>query len=242
MSRFSRKTSKIVLFLGAPGVGKGTFASIITHTLKPTWKTLSLGDAMRHEVSNSSPLGLQIARRMSQGELVDDAVVNELCFRSLGSMMGDAGNDCVILDGYPRSLSQSEALMKHCVQRGEDTTILAVDIRLDEEVAIQKLLGRRICKTCNQGFNTADIVHGDYDMPAILPDPGTCGRDRCSPHLVERSDDTPTTIKRRFEVHAEETEPVLSYFRDRNMYLRFDVKKGVKDTRELLTLITDRLE
>ena len=84
---------------------------------------------------------------------------------------------------------------------------------------------------------------GDYDMPALLPDPDTCvlGRDKCSPHLVERSDDTPTTIKHRFAVHNKESEPVISYFREHDRLMSFSVKKGVKDTPELLDLILDRL-
>ena len=236
----------IILFLGAPGVGKGTFASIITQKMKPTWKTFSLGDAMRQKVSEFSPLGLKIAKMMSRGELVNDEVVNELCFRSLDAMLADDerdGENCIILDGYPRSLSQSEALLQHCKQKAEAVKILAVDIRLDEEVAIQKLLGRRICETCNQGFNMSDITGGSYDMPAILPNPKVCvlGRDKCFPLLVERNDDTLVTIKRRLAVHAEETEPVISYFRDRDMHFRFDVKKGVKDTPELLAQIMKHL-
>ena len=98
-------------------------------------------------------------------------------------MMREMGKTGIILDGYPRSLSQSEALLQHCKQKAEAVKILAVDIRLDEEVAIQKLLGRRICETCNQGFNMSDITGGSYDMPAILPNPKVCvlGRDKCFP-------------------------------------------------------------
>ena len=88
----------------------------------------------------------------------------------------------------------------------------------------------QVYQTCNEGFNTADIVHGSYDMPAILPDRETCvlGKEKCAPHLLERTDDTPTTIKHRFEVHTQETEPVISYFRECGMLMTFDVKKGLK--------------
>lgn len=254
--RASRPVGHLLLFLGAPGVGKGTFASIITKQ-RPRWKTLSIGEKMRHEVSLGTPLGVKISSRMKKGELVDDATVNELCFESLDSMLLDevqsAGegsgseNKCVILDGFPRSRAQSEALMNRYFKNSPiDATInsiLAVDIRLDEEVAVQKLLGRKVCQTCNQGFNTADIVHGSYDMPAILPDRETCvlGKEKCAPRLLERTDDTPSTIKHRFEVHTQETEPVISYFRERGMLMTFDVKKGVKDTPQLLDRILSRL-
>ena len=220
---------KIVVFLGAPGVGKGTFASLISQ--QKGWPTISIGEKMREEVASGTALGTRIADRMSRGELVEDNVVSELCFSVLDPLVAAApaeydGDDCtqgscVILDGFPRSVAQSAALLDYyslhhqrqhstaatkstAIKNSNSLTILAVDIRLDEHVAEQKLLGRQMCQTCKQGFNNAHVMHGQYDMPAIVAHPDTCvlGKDRCDPCMIGRNDDTPTTIQRRFEVYV----------------------------------------
>lgn len=226
---------KRIIFIGAPGVGKGTFAKLICKTTG--WSTVSMGEKMREEVKAGTDLGKTLAKRLANGELIEDDVVNSLLFKHLydisSNNSGTEFGQGVILDGYPRTVGQSEAF----VQRFGAS--LAVNIRLDQEVTIKKLLGRRLCKNCNESFNTAHVVEGDYDMPAILPE-SSCeqGRDHV---LMKRDDDTLESIKNRFELYTQKTEPILKHFDDEGMLVNFDVKKGVKDTPQLLALILQRL-
>ncbi len=231
-----------VVFIGAPGVGKGTFAGLICKTTG--WQTISIGEKMREEVRSGTELGFEIASRLKKGELIEDEVVNALASKHMDDIEHTAAKgtygEGVILDGYPRTVGQSEALVKHC--QGKDASILAVNIRLDKEVATRKLLGRRLCENCHGSYNTAHIVEDGYDMPAILPDPGACGcwhKSDCV--LVKRDDDTPESIKHRLGEYALKTTPIIKFFEDRGILEHFDVKKGVKDTPALLERILRRL-
>ena len=125
-----------VVFIGAPGVGKGTFAGLICKTTG--WGTISVGEKMREEVRTGTELGLKIAERLKNGELIEDEVVNTLAFKHLNAnrqptVKGDFGRG-VILDGFPRTVGQSEALVRHC--EGKVEQILAVNIRLDDEITM----------------------------------------------------------------------------------------------------------
>jgi adenylate kinase len=115
--------------------------------------------------------------------------------------------------------------------------LIAVHIMLDREVTIQKLLGRRLCKTCAKSFNTAHIVERGFDMPAILPDQKTCqftrGNQKCEPIFERRDDDTAQVIEKRLEDFDARNNCILEFYRERNALRSFEVKKGVKDVDSL---------
>ena len=105
---------------------------------------------------------------------------------------------------------------------------------MDRDVAASKLLGRRHCSLCGGSFNTTDVQHDGFDMPPILPTKTTCPRGKdaadCTEHLIKRDDDTMEIIHERFRVYDEQTDPVLAYFRAKDMLRDFSVKKGVADS------------
>ncbi len=123
------------------------------------------------------------------------------------------------------------------------SNICAVHIILNREVAIQKLLGRRLCTGCGGNFNIADVIHDGHMMPAILPKRESCplGFEKCqsSQNLVCRSDDTEETIATRFDVFEQSMAPILDFYRQRNQLKEFHVKKGVDDSEELIKLMVN---
>ena len=212
-----------VAFLGMAGAGKGFFAAICSRRLGLAH--LSMGDLLRAEAATDPALGERLAR----GELVDDATCLRLL--SAGISAARATSAGVLVDGVPRSLRQAELLE-------ERHRLWAVDIRLDPAVAREKLLGRRRCATCGEGFNLAHIVRDGFNMPAILPDPAKCSLGaECSPRLMMRDDDTAEVIDRRLEQHRREAEPILRFFEERGRLRLFQVRRGAEDAPKLVHLL-----
>jgi adenylate kinase len=135
----------------------------------------------------------------------------------------------------PRTLMQAELLHEILPD------LSVIHIILNREVAIQKLLGRRLCTGCGQNFNLADVLHDGHLMPAIRPNMKKCplGPVGCTSkqHLVTRSDDTETTISTRFDVFEETMAPILDFYRQRNHLKEFVVKRGIADSDELIKLM-----
>jgi adenylate kinase len=181
-------------------------------------------DMLRKEVDSGSAIGRQIAPILQSGALLSDDYINRIVLQELQRY--DQNQQGFILDGFPRTLLQAEYLHKHY-----PADILAVNIVLDRQVTIQKLLGRRICKTCGGNFNTAHIVSGGYDMPAILPDPRTCRMaPNCQVDLVKRDDDQEDVIQHRLQTFENNIQPIVQYYERKHRLLHFEVKKGIKDT------------
>lgn len=227
---------KHFVLIGAPGVGKGTFAKIFCESQH--WSHLSLGDLMRAEVKQGTVIGNKIKESITAGRLVPDELANEITFSYLASLSskkeGSRGGG-VLLDGYPRTVQQAELLLTKVDPRA----VVAIHLKMDQDVAVRKLLARVKCVPCQQAFNTANIIEDGYDMPALLPNPATCplGADKCKPVFERRSDDTQETIVRRFDEFRALTEPVLDVFAKRHLLREFVVKKGVADAPELLRVL-----
>jgi len=223
-----------VVFIGAPGVGKGTFAGIVCKQLG--WKHFNMGATMREHVAGGTPLGVCIRDELAAGKLLPDGVVNELALDYLGG--AGIGAD-VLIDGYPRTVGQAELLLS----KSKGHKLLAMHIKLDRWVCVEKLLARQECKTCGRGFNTAHIVTRGFDMPAILPNPSTCprGTDKCAPVLSTRNDDTRETIEHRFNEFYQRTQPVLDVFRAHGALSEFTVTKGIADAPALLKQLQERI-
>jgi adenylate kinase len=241
-----------IILIGAPGVGKGTFAKIIAK--QTGWKHICVGDILRQEVRNGTTLGKEIGAELDKGNLLPDKLINSIANKHLQHL--DASyvqttsaeqiakwGKAVLLDGYPRTLGQATSLTQRMINTNDKCANVAVHIALEPWVAVQKLLHRSECATCGDGFNTADVMSHGYDMPAILPSKSTCrlGASKCDPVLVNRNDDKEDIIASRMKEYGVKTMPIVHYYVGRGELAIFDVKKGVKDTPQLLQLMNERL-
>lgn len=192
----------IILF-GPPGAGKGTQAKRLTESLKIP--QISTGDMMRTERGAGTELGKQFDSYMSQGLLVPDALVLALFEKRLREP--DARNGA-ILDGYPRTVAQAEALdtLLELMGRRIDS-VVSIEVSLDE--MIERIVHRRTCESCGQ------IYHLRYNPP---PSPDACGN--CGGKLVQRADDTEEVVRKRYQEYLEKTAPILEHYK----------KKGVVKT------------
>jgi len=180
-----------LILLGAPGAGKGTQAEVISEHLHIP--TISTGNIIREALKSGSEMGEKARSYMDKGALVPDEVVIGIIKERL------AEDDCqngFILDGFPRTIPQAEALdrMGIVIDR-------VVDIEVADDVIARRVSGRRVCLACGATY------HIDYKKPAVE---GVCNK--CGDTLVQRKDDHPDTVKQRLSVYHEQTEPLKSYY------------------------------
>ena len=200
-----------LVFLGAPGVGKGTQADKIAAqygVLK-----ISTGDLLREAVRNQTQLGMQAKSFMDQGKLVPDSVVIGLVREKLSGKQCDAG---FVLDGFPRTVPQAEELGKVLAERqiGIDRV---VNFKVSREDVVRRLTGRRSCPKCQATF------HLDFAPPRSA---GVC--DRCGAELVQRSDDQRDAIETRLKVYDEQTAPLIQFYEQRNLLSHLDGSGSVE--------------
>jgi len=201
-----------VVFLGAPGVGKGTQADRIAaqyHVAK-----LSTGDLLREAVRNQTALGLEAKSYMDHGKLVPDAVVIGLVREKLADPSCANG---FVLDGFPRTVPQAEALGSVLASQGIALDRV-VNFQVSREDIVRRLSGRRSCPKCQSTF------HVDFAIPKI---DGIC--DRCGESLVQRSDDRRDAIEMRLKVYDEQTAPLVRYYQERGLLFQLD-GAGTVDT------------
>jgi adenylate kinase len=199
-----------VVFLGAPGVGKGTQADRIAaqcHVAK-----LSTGDLLREAVRNQTALGLEAKSYMDQGKLVPDAVVIGLVRERLADPSCTNG---FVLDGFPRTVPQAEALGSVLLSKGI-TLDRVVNFQVSREDIVKRLSGRRSCPKCQSTF------HVDFAVPKVS---GIC--DRCGESLVQRSDDRREAIETRLTVYDEQTAPLVRFYQDRGLLFQLEASGTV---------------
>jgi len=189
-----------VVILGPPGAGKGTCAKIIGEIYGIP--VITTGDMLRAAVVEMTPLGLTAKSYMDRGELVPDDLVNRLVTERLNEP--DA-QDGFILDGYPRSPRQAEALERILKTSGKKLNHV-LHIELEDEAIIGRLSRRRSCPRCGA------IFHLDNKPPRTS---GKC--DACDTELVQRDDDKPEVIRRRLEVYREKTRPLLDFYEKKGL-------------------------
>jgi adenylate kinase len=187
-----------VVLLGPPGSGKGTCSKIIGEIYGAP--VITTGDMLRAAVAKATPLGVTAKGYMDRGELVPDDLVNGLVAERLREP--DAA-DGFVLDGYPRSPRQAEALERMLEASGKRLDHV-LHVTLEDEVIIDRLSKRRSCPKCGA------IFHLENKPPRMN---GKC--DTCSTVLVQRDDDKPDVIRRRLEVYREKTRPVLDFYEKR---------------------------
>ncbi len=184
-----------LVFLGAPGAGKGTQAKRLVE--KYGIPQISTGDLLRAAVAAGTSLGKEAKAYMDRGELVPDSVVLGMVKERISQ------DDCkkgFILDGFPRNVTQAEALDKMLAEMNIPLDLaLNVDVSFDD--LMKRLTGRRTCKSCGQMYNV-------YYSPSKVE--GKC--DKCGGELFQRDDDKEETIRKRLEVYKAQTEPLIDYY------------------------------
>jgi adenylate kinase len=165
---------------------------------------ISTGDIFRHNMKNETELGLLAKSYVDRGELVPDSVTNEMVKDRLKHDDAQAG---FLLDGFPRNVLQAEVLRAILAQAG--TPLDAVlELSIDDAEIIARLSGRRTCRNCSASFHTI------YEKPVV---DGVC--DKCQGELYQREDDSETVITRRLEVYAEQTKPIIAFYRSEGLLI-----------------------
>lgn len=201
-----------VIFLGPPGAGKGTQASALARE----WGVphVATGDMLREAAAKGTRLGLEAKRYMDTGALVPDEVVIGLVGERLGQ--GDAAQGCV-LDGFPRTVVQAEALDRLLSARGiELDRVVFFDVGRAE--LLRRLTGRRVCRQCG----------ATYHLVSAPPrTPGRC--DHCVGELYQREDDAESAVTKRLDVYATQTAPLLDYYRRRRVLSEVPAEEAVAE-------------
>eukprot|EP00753_Platysulcus_tardus_P003192 PLAT12302.5.p1 GENE.PLAT12302.5~~PLAT12302.5.p1 ORF type:complete len:252 (-),score=10.05 PLAT12302.5:99-743(-) len=205
-----------LVFLGPPGAGKGTYARFLSPLLGVPH--ISVGQLLREEIAGESELAKDMRAFVSAGKLLPTPIISTVLGARLEKEDAASG---FILDGFPRTASQVETL-------DELTAIdAALLLELPRDVLIQKVLARLECTGCGRGYNTAHVVSGDMDMPAMLPAvDGIC--DDCGSQLCERSDDTEETLAERLQTYEDETSGVIVEFASRGQLKRVDITRDLE--------------
>ena len=201
-----------IIFLGAPGAGKGTQSEIVSE--KFAIPTISTGNIIRAALKNETAMGLKARSYIEAGDLVPDDVVIGIIQERL------AEDDCkngFILDGFPRTIPQAEALDAMGIRIDK-----VIDIEVPDEKIAQRLSGRRVCRNCGNSY------HIEYKKPASE---GIC--DACGGDLVQRADDAPETVLERLSVYHEKTEPLKAYYEKKNRLFTVQGQERVEDTTAL---------
>jgi adenylate kinase len=216
-----------LILLGPPGAGKGTQAERLVEDFDlPYYAT---GDILRAAATEETPLGLEAKGFMDRGELVPDELITRVVVERLD---GEEAADGFLLDGFPRTVGQADALEREIGRRGRSLTAVLLIDAPDAEL-IRRLSGRRIC------VKNQHVYHVEFDPPKKE---GVCDQD--GSRLVQRDDDQPATIQNRLNVYHEQTEPLIGWYDERGVLRRFD---GARDPEEVhdhirATLATLRLE
>jgi adenylate kinase len=199
-----------LLFLGPPGAGKGTLAGLVSkdHGIPQ----ISTGDMFREAIKKETELGKKVKAILASGELVPDELTVDLVKERLAQ--GDAAKG-FILDGFPRTIPQAEALGK--IQALD----AVVNFAIDDEMVVQRLSGREICKNCG-------AIYHVKNMPSKVK--GVC--DKCGGPLYTRPDDSLESIKNRLDVYRKQTEPLIEFYRKKKLLKDIDSSKSPEDTHQ----------
>jgi adenylate kinase len=218
-----------LVFLGPPGVGKGTYASRIARSIDIPH--ISVGDILRAEIAKKTTLGSNLQQYTSRGALAPDELVCTILANRLAKPDAKRG---FVLDGFPRTVRQADLLHSSSMHVDLDAV---VNLKQFPDIIIEKLAGRRVCESCGEGYNVAHVHRHGIDMPAMLPrHEGVC--DKCGGHIVQRADDKPEIIENRLAVYEESTRPLIDYYAKRGLLMDFQVNGAVQ---HLVPMICNRV-
>lgn len=201
-----------MIFLGAPGAGKGTQAEVVCKELNIP--AISTGNMLREAVKNGTPAGLAAKECMDRGDLVPDEIVIGILKDRIAQ---DDAKNGFILDGFPRTVLQAEALDKMGVQIDK-----VVEINVPDEKITARMSGRRVCEGCGNSY------HIEYKPTKVE---GIC--DACGAKVVQRIDDKPETVKARLATYHEKTAPLKDYYAAKGKLVTVEGQEEIADTSKL---------
>lgn len=213
----------ILVLLGPPGAGKGTQAARLESDRALV--KLSTGDILRAAVAAGTELGRKAGDIMERGQLVPDDLVIGLIAERL-----DAGSDGngFILDGFPRTIAQAEALDRLLQERGQQLDAV-IEMRVDDDALVRRITGRFSCGSCGEGY------HEDFKMPKV---PGVC--DRCgSTEFVRRPDDNEEVVRQRLQAYHAQTEPLIAYYERQGKTKTVDGMADIEDVHQAIAQALD---
>lgn len=205
----------VIVLLGPPGSGKGTQAKRLVEELGIPH--VSSGDLFRHHLSEGTELGKRAKSYMEKGELVPDDVTVDMVIDRISRRDCEEG---VILDGFPRTLTQAEALDEELEERGQSITIAPL-IQVSDEEVMRRLTARRVCEDCGAVYNLI------FNPPE---EEGVC--DVCGGDLYQREDDNPETVRHRLYTYYKETSPLIGYYFARDLLVRTDGEQTVEEVHQ----------
>jgi adenylate kinase len=214
----------LILF-GKPGAGKGTQAARLREDFDLPY--IATGDMLREHRKTGTDLGKEAEKYMNNGDLVPDELVIEMIMEEIE----DKGDDGFLLDGFPRSVGQADALGEEIERRGRRLTA-ALMIQAGDDVVLLRITGRSMC-------SNGHVYHVEFDPPKHE---GVC--DQCGKPLSQRDDDRPDTVQKRLATYHELTEPLIDYYDERGLLRRFDGSRSQSEVHDHIraTLATLRLE
>jgi|Deesub1362B_J571_1020462.scaffolds.fasta_scaffold00166_59 adenylate kinase len=213
-----------LILLGAPGAGKGTQAKLIVS--KYNIPQISTGDMLREAVAKQTELGRKAKEYMDKGELVPDEVVIGIVKERLAQPDCEKG---FILDGFPRTLKQAEALDGILDELGKKIDAV-INVAVPEDEIVKRIVNRRTCKKCGA------VYHLIYNPPK---ESGKC--DKCGGELHQRDDDKEETVKERLRVYKAQTEPLIDYYSKKGLVYDVDGTKSIEGVFEEIEKILDKL-
>ncbi len=210
-----------IIMLGAPGAGKGTQAGKMSGKYKIPH--ISTGDIFRENIKNGTELGRKAKSYMDAGELVPDELTCDLVVDRIHQ---EDAKDGYILDGFPRTIPQAEALTRALEEVGEKMDF-AIEVDVPDEVIIKRMSGRRVC-ACGATYHIVNIP------PKVE---GIC--DKCGGKLTIRKDDEPETVKKRLEVYKEQTAPLVDYYKKQGIHYVINGNSGLEEGFAAICAILD---
>lgn len=210
-----------IIMLGAPGAGKGTQADKIC--AKYNIPHISTGDIFRANIKNDTELGRKAKEYMDKGLLVPDELVVDLV---VDRVKADDCSNGYVLDGFPRTIPQAEALDEALSSMGEKVDF-AINVEVPDENIINRMSGRRACVTCGATYH---IVYAPTKAEGIC--------DKCGSELILRDDDKPETVKKRLDVYHDQTQPLIDYYTAKGVLKEVD---GTQDMEKVFSDIVNIL-
>ncbi len=214
-----------IILLGPPGAGKGTQAKRLEERLGLA--QLSTGDMLRAERKSGSALGRKVQAVMDAGKLVSDEIIIELIAQSIDRLKGSKG---FILDGFPRTVPQAEALDRMLAEKGLKLDAV-IEMTVDEPALIERIAGRFSCATCGASY------HDSFNRPKHDGVCDVCG----GKEFVRRADDRPEAVKIRLEAYRQQTAPILPYYRDKGVLRSVDGMADIDDVGRQIEAILGRM-
>jgi len=210
-----------IVFLGPPGAGKGTQAKILVE--KYEIPQVSTGDMLREHRAKGTELGKKAQEYMDKGQLVPDEIILSMVKERLSQPDCQKG---FILDGFPRTVAQAEALDKLLSEMGKKLDF-ALALIVPDDLLVERLTGRRTCKSCGM------MYHIKYKPPKVE---GKC--DVCEGELYQRPDDNEETVRNRLKVYHEQTAPLIEYYKNKGILREIDGSKSIEEiTQQIISIL-----